>query len=231
MKERKWRNYAFEFFSIFVAVISAFALNNWNDNRRDHLAETKILAEIYSGLEKDLQDVSVNEMGHEFGLKACAFWNNVVNAQGPINLDTLQPYYFEFMRDFISIQNTSGYEALKSKGFEIIRNDSLRTNIISLYEYSYQTLRKLEEDYFELQFHENYFEDFNKLIVPSFQFNATGEITDMDLPLNLSKAEKNLLLSHLWKIRGNRIFILRLYADVKEKIKNLRDEIAAELER
>ena len=41
--------YTFEFLSIFIAVISAFALNNWNDNRRDRLAENKILTEIYNG--------------------------------------------------------------------------------------------------------------------------------------------------------------------------------------
>ena len=54
MKRANWKQYGFEFLSIFIAVISAFALSNWNDNRRDHRAETKILTEIYNGLEKDL---------------------------------------------------------------------------------------------------------------------------------------------------------------------------------
>ncbi len=30
-----------EFISVFIAVIFAFALNNWNDNRRDDNAEKK----------------------------------------------------------------------------------------------------------------------------------------------------------------------------------------------
>jgi heme O synthase-like polyprenyltransferase len=52
-KSRNLRKYAFEFLSIFIAVIAAFALNNWNDNRKDRIAESKILTEISNGLELD----------------------------------------------------------------------------------------------------------------------------------------------------------------------------------
>ncbi len=37
------KKYTFEFLSIFIAVISAFGLNNWNDHRRDRVAELKIM--------------------------------------------------------------------------------------------------------------------------------------------------------------------------------------------
>ena len=55
------RKYAFEFVSIFIAVISAFALNNWNDHRKDREAEEKILIEIDKGLDKDLYDLPPEE--------------------------------------------------------------------------------------------------------------------------------------------------------------------------
>ena len=55
-----WKKRGGEFLSIFVAVISAFALNNWNDNRRDANSENKILVEISNGLEKDLVDIQLN---------------------------------------------------------------------------------------------------------------------------------------------------------------------------
>ena len=57
MKNRSWKSYLLEFFSIFIAVISAFALNSWNENRRDYNAETKILSEISNGLQKDIKDI------------------------------------------------------------------------------------------------------------------------------------------------------------------------------
>ncbi len=40
---------------------------------------------------------------------------------------------------------------------EIIKNEKLRTAIIQLYDYNYEILEKLEEQYFPAQFHENYF--------------------------------------------------------------------------
>lgn len=50
MKKANWEKIGFEFLSIFIAVTSAFALNNWNENRRDDNAANKILAEISNGL-------------------------------------------------------------------------------------------------------------------------------------------------------------------------------------
>lgn len=210
---------------MFLAVISAFALNNWNDNRKDGQAESKILLEILNGLEKDSEDVKVNIRGHKSGLKTCEFWRKVIENE-EVNLDTLQAHYFLLTRDFISIQNRSGYEVLKSKGFELIHDDSLRKDIISLYEFDYQVLEKFEEEYYEMQFQKSYFEELNHSIAPHFVFNDKGEIVGMELPLNLEKGQKRILLSYLRKIRMNRSFVLRYYAEVEDKIDHLKKEIA-----
>ena len=196
MKKRKWKKYSFEFLSIFIALISAFALNNWNDNRKDNIAESKILLEILNGLENDKVDIGLNIKGHQIGIKSCKFWRKIFNNKRT-NLDTLQQHYFVLTRDFISIQNVSGYETLKSRGFELIKNDSLRTRIISLYEINYQTLRKLEEEYNELQFQKNYFKEINKMISPYFTFDSKGNISGMEFPINLSETESEKFKSKL----------------------------------
>ncbi len=230
MNSRNWKNFAFEFLSIFVAVISAFALSNWNDNRKDGIAESKILSEILNGLEKDKKDVEINLMGHEQGINACRFWRGIIKNETQ-NLDSLGQHYLALTRDFTSIQNTSGYETLKSRGFELLRNDSLRSKIIALYEFDYQTLQKLEEDYYELQFQENYFFELNKAFAPNFIYDNKGNIISIKLPLNLTTAEKNILLSYLWKIHVNRLFVMTFYNEVKTKINELQKEIELELKR
>ena len=222
------KKYTFEFLSIFIAVIAAFALNNWNDNRRDNKAESRILSEIFHGLEKDMADVKLNVMGHEQGIKACEFWRKVFKGEAT-QVDSLQMHYFILTRDFVSIQNTSGFETLKSRGLELIKNDSLRTQIIALYEYDYKTLMKLEEQYNELQFQENYFQEINRHIAPQFEFDIKGNIIGMELPLQITKSEKHILLSYLWKMRVNRKFILEYYDEVQEKIEQLRLAIEKEL--
>ncbi|HKK78088.1 MAG TPA: hypothetical protein VJ933_00610 [Phaeodactylibacter sp.] len=219
-----WTRFGFEFLSIFIAVIAAFALDNWNENRKERLAESKILIEISNGLDKDLEDININMFGHEEGIKATQFFKEVISGKA-VTSDSVLQHYFSLTRDFVSIQNTSGYETLKSRGLELIDNDSLRTKIISLYEYDYTTLKKLEEEYYELQFQENYFEAINRAVAPHFIIDDNMNITGLRTPIQLPEDEKKTLLSYLWKIGVNRNFILQYYKGVKAKIKAIQKEI------
>ncbi|MCI5081457.1 MAG: hypothetical protein MRY78_07200 [Saprospiraceae bacterium] len=224
----KWRNYTMEFVSIFIAVISAFALNNWNENRRDDQAATKILTEISNGLQKDLGDIRINVFGHKEGIKACQYWRKVL-ANESVSTDSVGQHYLALTRDFFSAQNNSGYETLKSRGLELIKNDSLRFNIISLYEYDYESLKTMEENYFEMQFQENYFKDFNRIIAPNLEFDEKGNISSLNQPLNISSEEKKVLLAYLWKIEINRKFVLYYYGNVEKKIQSLTQSIKMEI--
>jgi hypothetical protein len=217
MKLDNWRKYGFEFLSIFFAVILAFALNNWNDHRRDDEAANKILAEISNGLSKDIEDISENKLGHKMGILSCEYWRDAINGK-EINQDHVINHYFSLTRDYISIQNISGYESLKSKGLELIEDDSLRFEIITLYEYDYSILKKFEEEYNEMQYHENYFEAFNEVIAPNLKYDEEGAIVGIKLPLDIDEKEKNILLSYLWKIHFNRKFLLDYYEKTEEKL-------------
>jgi hypothetical protein len=215
-----WKKYGFEFFSMFIAIISAFALNNWNDNRKNNNAEARIISEIANGLRKDIEDIRINKNGHEDGIKACAFWRNII-LNKPASVDSVAMHYFNLTRDYISIQNVSGYETLKSKGLELLKSDSLRSAVISLYEYDYNTLRKLEEEYYEMQFQANYFKALNDLIAPNFVLDEKGNIVSINLPLKITNAEKNILLTYLWKIQLNRKFTLFYYQEIENKVNNV----------
>jgi hypothetical protein len=229
-RSKNWKNYGFEFLSIFIAVSSAFALNNWNDNRRNSNTENKILTEISNGLKKDIDDIKSNVNGHKAGLSACKYFSKVF-AGGSVNLDSLMFNYFILTRDFISIQNIAGYETLKSKGLELIENDSLRLNIISLYEYDYNTLRKLEEEYSEMQFHKSYFQKINNELAPNIILNQDGVISGIKSPIEIEESERKKLTLYLWKIQANRDFILQFYSSIEKKIIDVRAEIERELKR
>ncbi len=224
IKFKNWKKSGFEFLSIFIAVISAFALNNWSENKRDAHSENKILTEISNGLEKDLGDIKLNVAGHKMGISAGDYFRKVFAGKN-IETDSLMYHYFNLTRDFISIQNVAGYETLKSKGLELINNDSLRLKIISLYEYDYNALRKLEEEYSEMQFQDNYFKEINEEVAPIFKFDSDGNIIGFDLPLKLQENKRNKLLLYLWKIQSNRAFILQYYSEIEKKINEVRTSI------
>ena len=224
IKNKNWKKYGIEFLSIFIAVISAFALNNWNENRRNDNSKDKILIEISNGLEKDLDDIKQNVIGHKLGISACNYFLQAISGKD-VDPDSLIFHYFKLTRDFVLIQNIAGYETLKSKGLELIKNDTLRLKIISLYEYDYSSLRKLEEEYSEMQFHENYFKEINEEIAQNLNIDENGNIIGVDLPLKIQEKVKNKLLLYLREIRTNRVFILTYYKELEKKINEVRENI------
>ncbi|QAA80867.1 hypothetical protein EI546_03590 [Aequorivita sp. H23M31] len=223
-----WRKQGFEFLLIFIAVISAFALNNWNENRKTEDSENKILTAIANGLEKDIDDIRSNKRGHKKGISACVYFRKLLTNQ-EVNPDSLLVQYENLTRTFISIQNVAGYETLKSQGLGLVSDDSLRLQIISLYEYDFNALRKLEEEYSELQFQKNYFNEINTVLAPNFEFDENGKPSGIALPLEISENQKKILLVYLSKIEENRNFILTFYSDIETKIESVRKNITKEI--
>lgn len=225
---KRFRKFLFEFLSIFVAVIAAFGLNRWNDNRKDALAEQKILREIDYGLEKDLSDMQVNMLGHRQGMRAADYWRSVLK-NDPVSMDSLGPMLFNLTRDFVSIQNTSGYQSLKSRGLELVKDDSLRTEIIHYYEFDLKTLEKIEEQYAEAEFYEHFNPLIDELVAPALQFNERGGVVSINLPLDLSEGDRARSLYGLWRISLNRHFLLGQYDNAERSIDRLRGRIQQEL--
>jgi len=228
LRKRNWKKYLIEFASIFFAVVAAFTLNNWNDYRKKGIAEEKILFEIMKGLEKDIVDLRGNMQGHKNGIEACQYWRNLLQKKS-VNQDSLQSKYIRLTRDFTSLQNTSGYQTLKSRGLELIKNDSLRSDLISIYEYDYSSLRKLEEEYEEMQFQKNYFKEINDRIAPNFIYDDKGQIIKIDSPIDLNEKDRRILLSYLVKIEFNRNYLLRYYRETENRVEELKTKIDKEL--
>lgn len=162
--------------------------------------------------------------GHQAGISACNYFRKGFVGK-EIAPDSLMLHYLNLTRDFVSIQNVAGYETLKSKGLEFVKNDSLRLKIISLYEYDYNTLRKLEEDYYEMQFQANYFKEINEELAPNFNIDENGNIAGIKSPLKIEESKKSKLILYLWKIQTNRAFILQYYAEIENKINEVRANI------
>ena len=128
------------------------------------------------------------------------------------------------------VQNKSGYESLKSRGLETIKNDTLRSKIIDLYEVDYELARKFNEEHSEYKFMQNYFHKINDAIAPHFEYDSINHIQGIRLPIELEEKERSLLKSYLWKIAvGKRDRYLAAMSG-KEKIGQLRADIKSYLE-
>jgi hypothetical protein len=224
-KPLKYMRYAIgEIVLVVIGILIALQINNWNEDRKENNIENKILVEISNGLRQDLLDIRSNMSEHRAGLKACEYYFDLfTNKQ--VQTDSINYYYTYLTRGYISIQNKSGYESLKSRGLELIKDDSLRNDIIKLYEQDYPFIMKLEEQDPEGNFYDNYFKEINNHISPNLIFNEYGEIESIQLPLHVRETEQKKMLSYLWKIKNDRMLILNIYEKVLENLLHLQSNI------
>ncbi len=92
-----------------------------------------------------------------------------------------------------------------------------------------QILEKLEEDYSEMQFNANYYGPLNKLLHPHYIFDEKGNLMGIEQPLPLSETQRKEMLSYLYRIEGNRKFILNYYGVLETKVEELIGGIEGEL--
>jgi hypothetical protein len=196
-------------------------LDRWNDDRKDKLAEDKILEEIYNGLERDSLDLANEVTYFKIAFRGIKYFNEILDGK-TIQNDSLITFYFLFARESIVVQNKSGYESLKSRGLETIQNDSLRSMIIDLYEVDYELDRKFNEEHSEYKFMENYFLKINDALAQNFEYNETHNITGITLPLKINEKDRKILKSYLWKISVSKQDRYRSAHYGKQKIGKLR---------
>jgi len=222
------KKYTSEFILIFISVILAFAMTEWSNSRGEKLSEDKLLTEIRNGIRKDLEDFSNNVNGNKMSLRSAAVMRSWLNKE-EVPQDSIAIYYSILFRNYAPIINKSGYESLKATNLKIITNDSLRSEIITLYDYHYKILETLENDAEEMQEFKNFYRPINNLLFPYMEFDAQGRLQKL-APTALTENQTKEILSYLWQIEFHRKFKLLRYEGVLKAIQQLDENISRNLE-
>lgn len=223
---KTWRMFLFEIVCIFIAVSLAFGLNKWNEISNQRNKEIEILEQIKLGLEKDLIDFEENQGGHKRGIAFLKKYEDFTLKNKPfVDSFTFERGLVSVLRTFISIQNTSAFESLKSIGFDLVSNDSLRLDIINLYEIRYRTVIKFEETYYENNLNALFYHEMND-IFSKYGLNLPGANLKS---INLTTFEKNKLKSMYTKIYIARNLSLGLYEETIKDVNKVQKGIDQEL--
>ncbi|MCU0393391.1 MAG: DUF6090 family protein [Thermoflexibacter sp.] len=131
-----WKSTFRELFLIVAGILIALSINNWNDGRKQRQNEIKMLREIKSNLQSDLKDVEGNLIVLGIMLKNKKI---IMESEKTGYQDTLNRYLNNVLYDNVFLViNRSSFESLKSLGLYLISNDSIRLEIVDLYEYDYK---------------------------------------------------------------------------------------------
>ena len=143
-KPIKYFRYAIgEIMLVVVGILIALSINNWNENRQLKTKELKVLKEIRDNLNSNKEKIELKRINVGKQKNKITAILNLMDNKIELPNDTLY-YYLEVVRRLDRFEYTdAAYESLKTIGFDIIENDSIRLAIIDLYSNYYETTKSL----------------------------------------------------------------------------------------
>lgn len=121
---------------VMIGILLALQINNWNNDRIERKLESNILSEILVNLEKDVFNLNSKIRYNENKIKLNKAVLEHLEQKTPLT-DSLKTSYAILSGRGTFEPITVAYENLKSKGIDIIQNDSLRIAISELYDFKY----------------------------------------------------------------------------------------------
>lgn len=161
----QWYKYIIEIIVVIIGILIAYNVEQWSDASNNKKREIEILKEFKAALSADLTEMQVNIREHENSILSSKIVLRVIKENLPYH-DSLDAF-FAYTHAFTTFSGRVGpIEQLKNTNLEIVSNDSLRLNIISMYDEAFPRLRSVElvilRDYEELRdFDRLYFEAYD----------------------------------------------------------------------
>lgn len=230
-----WIRYGFETIVITVGILGAFTLESLYDNKKTKETEYKLLNEMVSGLKNDINILDVNIAFHEGGVRACQIILESFEQDLSYN-DSLSHYFAMTHNYTVFAPNKGAYESIRSLGIEIIQNDKLRLESISLYEQGYITLQenivRFKEQVFDLQMNFNppIFEGFNLFDLDKMDM-IKGSYGGRMFPTNFEDLKTNqLYMYHLNSLSNGHTLLVDFNNHIKRQTESLIELITQEIE-
>jgi len=130
--KKEWLRYGFETIAVVVGILVAFALDNWNDTRKENEIEKELLEQFKEDLNSDIE--SINNVNHWYQktIHSCEVLADHLKNRKPFH-DSLK-IHFDLWNDFETFFISSGaISNLNSRGVDLISNTSLRNEILTMY--------------------------------------------------------------------------------------------------
>ncbi|MCK5442704.1 MAG: hypothetical protein KAJ23_12515 [Maribacter sp.] len=124
---------------VVIGILIALSINNWNELKKDEIKERKLLNEMVEGLEFNVSNLKSILSDFKADDESSNLIITVIEHKRNYN-DSLD-YHFARALNAIPLYPITyvAYESMKNTGFDIVRNDQLKNEIINLFELTYST--------------------------------------------------------------------------------------------
>ncbi len=198
LRENKFRNYLLyaigEIILVVIGILIALSINNWNENIKQSKKEYRIIREIKENIETNILIFKETVKKQKGTIHDLDLFLDAMNREH-LFMDSVN-ISFLLIPESVSLAST-GFESLKTTGFDLISSDELRTEIIQLFNVEYSQLKQTIDDVMPVQ---------NSIIIAPMikkHFEALSapyaRITDPELIKNDPEVINGLALRRLWK--------------------------------
>lgn len=143
-KTGKYLKYAIgEIILVVIGILIALQINNWNEHRKARAFEYKVLHEIHLDLKEDLIETANSMKAMRDSEVSKDIILRTLNSQIPPN-DSLNVHFAHAIRFWSMSPNSTAFEAAKTEGLHLIKNDSIRHVVSKLNTYLFDYLKVLE---------------------------------------------------------------------------------------
>lgn len=158
LSENKFSKYLIyalgEIILVVIGILIALSLNNWNTEQKERALEVETLRELHASFLGDLNDINFNLAFHEKGLFSSQQLLIAFDEEVPYN-DSLDLHFGQFNNVSVLVHSTGAYETLKSRGMDIISNDSLRRQVVNMYDLIYDEILENQRNFDFVDLQEN----------------------------------------------------------------------------
>ena len=148
-KTGKYLKYALgEIVLVVIGILIALQINNWNEYKKERKLERKVLTELLTSLRHNYSRMISDSINRSHWNKSSDIVINTLE-DGEAYSDTMNKHFQDARKPGTNLSlSYAGYEGLKNVGYTIITSDTLRKNIVALFELKHKTLLE-EMEYFE----------------------------------------------------------------------------------
>lgn len=203
-----------EIILVVIGILIALQINNWNQDRIDTRKEINHLKNILINLDDDLiNQISPCIERTERQIKAFDLLDNGFYTRNEISNDSIRKLFFQMLGQWDLILNTVAFENLKSSGMDILSNDGIKLELLTLYGNNYQYVKNLQ-DYYDQTHDER---------VSSWFFNNNVDIWE-----RLTDQDKHKIISDkllYGALKSEARYSLKKYVDELKKVEPIMQKV------
>ena len=196
-----------EIILVVIGILIALQINNWNTNRKLRNLENELLYDIRDNLISSVSDIEASILYNKITITN---YNKILNhIKDDLPYDISLDSAFSYMPYWDEPNFTyTAYETLKSKGLDIIQNDSIKKLITEIYE---QTFPKSVDE------HKGEWELFQSAVLPFVVKNIQPINADIARPFNFNALKNN---NEFHSLMGYKIITRKYSIEFEEMTKD-----------